>query len=258
MNEFLRSGNKIVTRPDGLDFNLEPGSVYALKYDNWEGDTFLEIGSTITLPDNVFKSDSDNRFITKVLDHFKTTTHRTTGVLFSGLKGSGKTVMSKVLAIESGLPIIIVSSDFPTRYLNKFFSKFKDTNVCVMFDEIDKNERSWNTEDLLGFLDGIQSTAKKMVLLTCNSDSKLNEFIMNRCSRIRYCKKFDALNEESIKCIGNNILNDKSEVDVATKFVMEKFKVVSYDNVASFFEEINTHPTDSFEEVVADLNISLK
>lgn len=257
MNEFLKSGNRIQTRPAGMDYNLEPGAVYELKWDAWDSIAYLEVGSSITLPSQMYETNSDKKFINKILNHFKNTKRNTTGVILTGLKGSGKTVMSKNIAVSSGLPIIIVASDFPTRQLNKLFSKFSETEVCVIFDEVDKNERSWNTEDLLGFLDGINATSKKLVLLTCNNNSKMNEFIMNRCSRIRYYREFTKLDKEAVTEIVNSKIEDKNETVPVVNFIMDRFDIISYDNISSFVEELNQYPTDTFEELVQDLNISI-
>lgn len=254
--EFLRSGNKVTTRPSGLDFSLEQGSIYTLKWDNWEDTAFLETDTVMNLPKNLTKTQSDIKFVNKVLNHFKATPKPTTGVILSGLKGSGKTVMSKIIALESNLPIIIVDSTFPTRNLDKFFSKFTETKVCVIFDEIDKNERFWNTEDLLGFLDGIKSTSKKLVLFTCNIDSRINEFVIDRCSRIRYHKTFEALSRENVDAILKNYIN--KNIDEMTDFIMNSFKVVSYDNVVAFAEEYIGNQEETYENLVRDLNITLK
>lgn len=257
MIEFLKSGSKVHVKPEGLDYTLEPGKVYTLKHSEWPSETYLELGSCdLALPENLFKSESDMKFTNKVLKYFNTTSKQTTGVLLSGLKGSGKTVMSKVLAFESNLPIVIVDTTFPTRELTTFFSKIKETQCCVIFDEVDKNERFWNTEHLLGFLDGIQSTCKKLVLLTCNSDSKLNEYIKDRCSRVRYYRKFDSLSYDSILEIAKQLLTDEAEV--ASKFIVDNFKVISYDNVVSFLEEVRDSDKETYEDIVEDLNISTK
>lgn len=257
-NEFLRSGNKILTRPAGMDCELEIGEVYTLKWDDWNGLAYLELGSTMSLPINLFKTKSDEKFIQKVINSFNKEKKPTTGVMLTGLKGSGKTVMSKMLAFESNLPIIIIDPTFPTRHLDKFFSKFTQTKVCVIFDEIDKNERFWNTENLLSFLDGIQSTSKKLVLFTCNNDSKVNEFVLDRCSRIRYCKTFDKLPKEAILEIANQTLTDTSKANEIAEFVIDRFQIVSYDNVVSFMEEVNAYPEDDLISLVDDLNITLK
>ena len=138
MSEFLKSGNRVVAKPSGLDYKLETNKLYYLKYDSWEGTTYLEINNgDLKLPETLIYSDSENNFVTKILSYFKRTNKQTTGVLLNGLKGSGKTVMAKLIARNSNLPIIIVSSDCPTRHVSTFFSKFKDTETCVIFDEID-------------------------------------------------------------------------------------------------------------------------
>lgn len=62
--------------------------------------------------------------------------------MLAGTKGTGKTVLAKVIAKESGLPIIIVDGNYPAQYLSKFFKGFK-TPVCIIFDEI---EKKWRTD----------------------------------------------------------------------------------------------------------------
>ena len=52
-------------------------------------------------------------------------------------------------------------------------------------------------------------------------------------------------------------LTDK-DVDQLTDFIHDRFKVVSFDNIVSFLEEVNTNVEDSYEDIIADLNISLK
>lgn len=257
MKEFFRSGNKVVARPNGLDYSLEPGKVYSLQYDSWEGDVYLSVSDNdLVLPQNAFKSETDEKFISRVLSHHRSSNRSTTGVLLTGLKGSGKTVMSKMIAQECGLPIVIVSSDCPTKKITSFFSKSPNTETCIIFDEVDKNDRYWNTEDLLAFLDGITNTGKKLVLLTCNSDSKINEYLLDRCSRIRYVRRFNAMTKDSIKAIVERY-TDKN-ISGIVDFIYDRFKVVSYDNIVSFLEELNTNVEDSYEQVVSDLNITLK
>jgi len=256
MSEFLKSGNRVVAKPSGLDYKLETNKLYYLKYDSWEGTTYLEINNgDLKLPETLIYSDSENNFVTKILSYFKRTNKQTTGVLLNGLKGSGKTVMAKLIARNSNLPIIIVSSDCPTRHVSTFFSKFKDTETCVIFDEIDKNERYWNTEDLLSFLDGIRDTGKKLVLLTCNTDSKINEYILDRCSRVRYYRKFESLTKESIIEVAEKYI-PKDKIEEVTDFIINRFKCISYDNVVSFLEEVKEYNSETLENIAKDLNIT--
>lgn len=256
MSEFLKSGNRIVAKPNGLNYELETNKLYYLKYDTLAGTAYLEINDgDLKLPETLIYSDSENNFVNKILSYFKHTNKQTTGVLLDGLKGSGKTVMAKLIARNSNLPIIIVSPDCPTRCISTFFSKFKNTETCVIFDEVDKNERYWNTEDLLSFLDGIRDTGKKLVLLTCNAYSKINEHILDRCSRVRYYRKFESLTKDAIiETAIRYVSKDKAEK--ITEFIINNFKCISYDNVVSFLEEVKDYDSETLENIVKDLNIT--
>ena len=257
MNEFIKSGNKVFVKSAGLEYKLESGVTYTLKYDAWEGITWLELSTNIVLPDNYFYSASDEKFINRVLGYFKKTDKNTTGIMLKGLKGSGKSMMAKKLAIESELPIIVVSPEFPTKKLTEFFNKFTQ-NVIVLFDELEKNTKAWHTDELLTFLDGISSTCKKLVVFTCNSDADVCEFIKDRCSRVRYVKTFDAMSEESVLELCNRELDDEGEARAACGFIMETFKTISFDNVLSFIEEIKIDEGSTYEELLKDLNIFKK
>ena len=214
MNEFIRSGSKIYTRPTGVDYTLENGITYTLKYNEWEGTSYLELSNNLTLPANYFYGTDDKKFVDKVLKYFEQTAKNTTGVMLKGLKGSGKSITAKKIALESNLPIVVVDTRFPAKRLNEFFNKFQQ-NVIVLFDELEKNERYWDTDDLLSFLDGISATCKKLVIFTCNSDKDVCDFIKDRCSRVRYCKVFDALSEDAVLGLCTRELEDEGEARAA-------------------------------------------
>lgn len=257
MNEFIKNGNKVFTRPNGSDYTLELGSTYVLKYDSWGGYGYLEVSNKIKLPENYFCSNTDKKFISKVLNYFKTNKKSTTGVMLTGLKGSGKTVTSKKIAIDSKLPIIIVDTQFPAKRLQDFFDKFTQ-EVVVVFDEVEKNKDRWNSEDLLNFLDGISNTCRKIVIFTCNSDEKLCDFIKDRCSRVRYWKQFNELPEADIYELCLRELKDENKASSLTSFITQNFKTISFDNVLSFVEELKMDENCSYEELLNDLNIHKK
>lgn len=257
MNEFIRSGSKIYTRPTGVDYTLENGTTYTLKYNEWEGTSYLELSNNLTLPANYFYGTDDKKFVDKVLKYFEQTAKNTTGVMLKGLKGSGKSITAKKIALESNLPIVVVDTRFPAKRLNEFFNKFQQ-NVIVLFDELEKNERYWNTDDLLSFLDGISATCKKLVIFTCNSDKDVCDFIKDRCSRVRYCKVFDALSEDAVLGLCTRELEDEGEARAACAFIMKTFKTISFDNVLSFIEEIKIDAKSTYEDLMKDLNIYKK
>jgi SpoVK/Ycf46/Vps4 family AAA+-type ATPase len=257
MNEFIKSGNKVYTKPSGVDYTLESGVTYNLKYDDWEGLMYLELANNIKLPENYFYSDPDKNFVSKVLTYFNATVKNTTGIMLKGLKGSGKSMLAKKIAIESNLPIIVVDPGFPARRLNEFFNKFSQ-DVVILFDELEKNKKYWDSDKLLSFLDGISATCKKLVIFTCNSDDDICEFIKDRCSRVRYCRTFDAMSEEAVFGLCNREIDDEGEARAACAFIMKTFKTISFDNVLSFIEEVKMDSHATYEDLMKDLNIYKK
>ena len=255
MAEFIKLGDKIISKPKGLDYELEHGKVYNLKYNRYEGMSYFEEDGSLNLPSKVYSTDEDKVFIKRVNTYFEKTDKLSTGVMLSGVKGTGKTVMAKVIAQNSNLPVIVVDEDFPTGRINDFFRKFS-TPVAVIFDEVDKY---WNTEELLGWLDGVQTNAKKLVLFTCNNENNISEFLQNRCSRIRYKRHFEANdNARFLK----EILRDKgialNEIENTYNFIINNFCLLSIDNILSFIDEKLMFPELSNAVIAQDMNIELK
>lgn len=255
MSEFIKVGEKIVNKPTGLDYDLINGKVYNLKWDRYNGMSYFEEDGLLSLPAKVYTTKSDDVFIKRINTYFQKTSKLSTGVMLSGIKGTGKTVMAKVIAKNSNLPIIVVDEDYPTGRINDFFRKF-ETPVTIIFDEVDKH---WDTENLLGWLDGVQANAKKLVLFTCNNEDRVNDYLKDRCSRVRYIRHFEANdNARFLREIlrDKGIAEDKIE-DIYT-FIVNNFGLLSIDNILSFIDEKLLFPELSNEEIFNDMNISSK
>ena len=138
MSEFIKVGNKIQIKPQGLDYDIIPGKVYDLLYDEFNECSYLQENGNLNMPKQLFKIKGDDRFIKRCITYFNSdVSTETTGILLSGLKGSGKSVLAKRIAIESNLPIIIVNTQYRLRYLNSFFKNIK-VPTCIIFDEFEK------------------------------------------------------------------------------------------------------------------------
>lgn len=248
--QFIKFEGKIIPKPEGIDCELKPGVVYTL-HQSRDYDVFLEEDKPFEFPEKYYLSDADNKFIEKVVNMYGITKNLTLGTLLSGMKGSGKTLMAKKIAVASGLPIIVIDKSVDSDEIESFFAKIHD-NVCVIMDEIDKY---WNTRYLLGFLDGVKPTCKKLVLCTCNNEKEIDEYLNDRCSRIRYKKKFTSLTKDAVLGILSDMIEDKEKAKAATEFIYNHIDVVSYDNVIVFGEEIQCSPEDSYESILADMNI---
>lgn len=253
--EFIKNGKEITTKQNGEDYALEAGRVYNLKPKPFEG-PILEMDGILSLPNKIYTTEDEDKFIHRIIKYFNERCENNLGVLLTGLKGSGKTLMSKQLAVKANLPIIVVDPAFRARDLNDFFLKFNQP-VVVLFDEIEKNSYCWDTNDLLPFLDGVQKSGKRLVIMTCNDDSDLSDCMKDRCGRIRYTRNFEGISDEMIKTIVYDFIeNTDIYKDKLADYIISHISVHSFDNIISFCNEIvaEDYPED-FDEVIKYMNI---
>lgn len=234
--EFIKIDDIIIPKPIGADYNMESGKIYNLNYNRMSGEVYMELSDvTLSIPKKVFYLKKDLSFKDRILTYFDNTNKHTTGVMLAGVKGTGKTLCAKIIAIESKLPIVIVSESVPAAKLTTYFDKIKETPMCLLFDEV---EKKWNTEEMLTFLDGLSDNSKKLIILTCNNLNRVSEYMQDRCSRIRYLRKYT--DTENIELI-NQILeyNDISgdEANDVSFYIKNYMELLSIDNICSFIEE---------------------
>ena len=91
-----------------------------------------------------------------------------------------------------------------------------------------------------------------MVIATCNNEDEIDKYLNDRCSRIRYKKRFGGLSKDTVKGIIEDIVGDKDKANAAAEYV----ETISYDNVIIFGEEIKNNPDDSFDDIIEFLNIA--
>lgn len=258
--KFLKVGKSVNFKfsTEGLECDLTPGIVYNIIVDNYTEEISLEESGGLSLPSKVYCTQRDERFIDKVINSYNLSENGFTGVMLAGVKGSGKTVMAKVIANKSGLPIINIGKNIRPYTLKNLVDKLGDTSVCFLFDELDKVLEDYDDSVLLQVLDGSDTKGKHMILFTCNNDDDISEYLIDRCSRIRYWREFDEMSPSLIMEVLNDKLNDKKEVKSLTDFIKDNFEVCSFDNISSFVKETNDYPTTTFEELFEDMNLSSK
>ncbi len=185
-----------------------------------------------------------------------TWTHRSKnmGVLLSGMKGTGKSLLARMLCINSGLPVLIITDSFGGTGFIDFLSKIKQ-EVVIFIDEFEKiyDEGRKQQETLLSVLDG-GFPSKFLFLLTINEIGRVNEYMMNRPSRIHYLKSYEGLSEEVIIDIINDKLNNKEQADdilEITRYLGE----ISMDIIISIIEECNVYPNEKPKELLKLMNL---
>lgn len=231
-----------------------------------EKQTGLMLGFTpiddFKIPENIVGQDKQlNRIISTY-----TRLGKQMGVLLSGISGAGKTVLAKRVAmacIEKGnMPVIIVTAK-TVEYL-PIMMEMLNTDAVIFLDEFEKMfDKPERQNYLLTLLDGVLDH-KHLFIFTCNDVSKINEYMLQRPSRIRYHFRFDRVPKE----IAHEIIErDYIPVDntniAVLKLLTDMMEHLSYDMLFECVKECNLYPAENPMDLVTELalkisNISLE
>lgn len=211
----------------------------------------LEDYNPFVLPEKIYGGDKLDEFTSRVLNTFSNIKGNL-GVLLSGLKGTGKSVQLKHIAVNSQMPCIIIDVAFHGSQLISFLEKIP-TSCVVIFDEFEKVYRKREDQaTILPLLDGL-STGHHMFLFTVNGG--VCEFLLNRPSRVRYLKNYSSLDEATIREIVGDLLNGSDEKKAELVTFLTLFPEMNVDTVITIINEFNMYPDDSISEVAEIFNI---
>lgn len=228
--------------------NNLPKLVYNMNFNPNKNEIFLEEYA------DEFKFDFkiyglESKFIEYVMKTFNSTT-RNLGMLFNGVKGTGKTVTAKIIANMMGLPIILVNSPYPG--LANFIANISCPCV-LLFDEFEKNFSKEEGDDtmLLSIMDGVFNSPYRRVFILTTNELSINDNFIGRPSRIRYRKSFGNLQPEVVIEYLNDNLNDKSRVKEIIEFI-DTLEISTIDILKCIVEEVNIHncPISEFKHFI--------
>lgn len=233
-----------------------PARNYLVKLHPMRGFYLEEVGDFV-LPKKLY-GPVEHR-VTRILNTFneRIKEGRGTGVLLSGEKGSGKTLLAKVLSVRAtniGMPTILINEPYRGDAFNQLIQAIEQPAI-LLFDEFEKvyGRRKWGDEqdddeggkpdpsqsDLLTLMDGVFPTPK-MFVLTCNNTSEVDSRMLNRPGRLFYSLEYRGLTREMIMEYGNDALNNKEHVsDLVAMSAM--FRDLSFDMVQAVCEEANRY-----------------
>lgn len=157
------------------------------------------------------------------------------GVIFNGLKGTGKTIAAKLLSNKIGMPVVIVPQAFDN--IQSFIQNL-NFECTVLIDEAEKTFKS-NQECLLKLIDGVYNDYRKLYIMTTNRLS-IDENLIGRPGRIRYIKYFGNLTVKAVAdYIEDNLIDKNMRNEVLD--VVDTLEISTIDILKAVVDEFNIH-----------------
>ena len=235
-NNWSKSSNNYRIAEVSQQMDTLPVAVYKFQIDMFEQAYLSEISSNFELPSKVY--DVERSFIDRVKKSWQHT-EGNMGLLLNGVKGTGKSITSKIIANEMGLPVIIVP--FKHKSLVSFLNEIQQ-DVIVFIDEYDKIFDRYDNS-LLSVMDGVMKTDNRVMFLLTSNEMYLDKNMLQRPSRIRYVKSYKDMGIGTIIQIVEDLLIHPHLKDVTIKFI-SKLSIITMDLVQSIVQEVNIHEED--------------
>lgn len=252
MSYFLRNGNTFrVTDERNMDLHDRlPVGNFIVKVDQY-GNFFLEQIDGFTRPAKVYGDTLRNtdRILRTFMDR-----SASTGVMLTGEKGSGKSLLAKNLAITAAdtleVPTIVINSAYHGDGFNKLLQDINQPCI-VLFDEFEKVYDRDEQESILTLLDGV-FPSKKLFVLTCNDKWRVDQHMRNRPGRIFYMIDYKGLSAEFIEEYCNDNLIAKEHTEAICK-IASMFDQFNFDMLKALVEEMNRY-NETPQEALRMLN----
>lgn len=249
---FVNAGSDVhivKMNPSVSHTELKP-KIYSVNYSDLQGFFLTEVKDRFDMPEKIYGNS-----VTRADKVIRSYSHRDTsmGVLMTGNKGSGKTLLTQVIAnkmIDGGVPVVLVNAPYKGDGFNRFIN---DIGECVvMFDEFGKMFDKDDQEYLLTFMDGSMSS-KRLVLLTENDRFYINNFMLNRPGRILYHFEYDRVPQDVITemCFDSEIPADVTEEIVRCLSTVPELNV---DIVKAVLSEWHIHK-EPIADIISDMNV---
>lgn len=247
MSYFMKTGNTYrIARKEALDLTEHlPGGNYTVGKDEMSGQFFLEHIDNFNIPSKIYGDCL--KHTDRVIRTFMAR-ENATGVMLTGEKGSGKTLLTKNVCAElakQNVPTIVINAPWCGDKFNSFIQSIEQP-CAILFDEFEKVYDSEQQEMILTLLDGV-FPSKKLFMLTTNDKWRVDRHMRNRPGRIFYMLDFKGVSAEFIREYCNDNLEAKQFIEKIVS-ISTLFSEFNFDMLKALVEEMNRYnetPTDA-------------
>ena len=237
----IQSGTKYSFANITDTFQTLPKGNYLLKFDQREG-FYLEQKDEFVLPKKIY---GDQSIVNRWLKSWEVNSTKNLGILLAGTKGSGKTITAQKFCIDSQLPVIMINEQFHGSDFIDFITSPKLGKCIIFLDEFEKTfSKNDFQHEVLSIMDGTYNTSL-IFLLTVNED-KLNDYLVNRLNRIKYCKSYHDLELDVIEEVIDDMLVNKDHKQSIYNF-FDKVNLRTFDLLVNLIKEMNLFNEDALK-----------
>lgn len=235
-------------------FKQLPVATYTIEFSKLTGYGLREADPLTPGEETVYGSHAQR--VDRIIRAYQDFGPRSMGVLLSGDKGMGKSLLMRMLAErarnELGLPTILVQQATPG------LASFLDDlgKVAVIFDEFEKifdeDDESTKQSQFLSLLDGLSST-KRLYVISVNYLNRVNEFLLNRPGRLHYHMRFEYPDPETVAAYLRDQVPEIKDSETAAVVDFSRKYDLNFDHLRAIAFELRRK--ELFADVIGDLNI---